>query len=53
MTITDLIDYLQEHADELRDTIAQTNGEYQKDYLDGCLETTEHILALLTKENNA
>lgn len=53
MNNTDLINYLQEHADELRDVIAQTDGNYQKDYLDGCLDTTELILSIVTGEQNA
>ena len=53
MTNTDLINYLQEHADDLRETIAQTDGKYQKDYLDGCLDTTELILSIVTGDNNA
>jgi len=48
MTNTDLINYLQEHADDLRETIAQTDGKYQKDYLDGCLDTTELIPSIVT-----
>jgi hypothetical protein len=47
MENTDLINYLQQHADELRDIIAQTDGKYQKDYLDGCLETTEMIIRVI------
>jgi hypothetical protein len=43
----ELLTYLQEHADELRDTIAQTDGKYQKDYLDGCLDTTEMIIKVI------
>jgi hypothetical protein len=53
MTNTDLITYLQEHADDLREIIAQTDGKYQKDYLDGCLETTEHILSIVLGDTNA
>ena len=53
MNTNDLITYLQEHADDLRETIAQTDGKYQKDYLDGCLDTTELILSIVMEDNNA
>jgi len=50
MNIQELLDYLYEEADELRQTIADTEGKYQADYLNGCLDNTESIIALLTKD---
>jgi len=49
MTNTELITYLQEHADELRETLAQTEGKYQKDYIEGCIDTTEMVISLIQK----
>ena len=53
MTNTDLINYLEQHADELRDVMAQTEGKYQTDYREGCLDTTELILSIVKKGTNA
>jgi hypothetical protein len=50
MNIQELLDYLYEEADDLRQTIADTEGKYQTDYLNGCLDKTQSIIDLLTKE---
>ena len=50
MNIQELLDYLYEEADDLRQTIADTEGKYQLDYLNGCLDNTQSIIELLTKE---
>jgi hypothetical protein len=50
MNIQELLDYLYEEADELRQTIADTDGKYQSDYLNGCLDETQSIIELLTRE---
>jgi hypothetical protein len=49
MNMQELLDYLYEEADELRQTIADTDGKYQPDYLNGCLDNTQSIIELLTK----
>ena len=50
MNIQELLDYLHEEADDLRQTIADTEGNYQLDYLNGCLDNTQNIIQLLTKD---
>jgi len=50
MNIQELLDYLYEEADDLRQTIADTEGKYQPDYLNGCLDKTQSIIDLLTKD---
>ena len=42
MNIQELLDYLYEEADDLRQTIADTEGKYQLDYLNGCLDNTQN-----------
>jgi hypothetical protein len=53
MNTQELLDYLYEEADDLRQTIANTEGKYQADYLNGCLDKTLSIIELLTKETDA
>jgi len=50
MNMQELLDYLHEEADELRQVIADTEGKYQPDYLNGCLDNNQSIIELLTKE---
>lgn len=49
MNTQQLLDYLYEEADDLRQLIADTDGNYQIDYLNGCLDKTQSIIDLLTK----
>jgi hypothetical protein len=51
MNIQELLDYLYEEADDLRQLLADTDGKYQPDYLNGCLDNTQNIIEFLTKDN--